>query len=170
MGKKVSIIGLQGIPLIKTGDNIPNIILTGLANNDLSLEDGDIFVIAQTIISKSLGRIRNLKDIKPSDRAFALYDKITPKARSKGIPIKEPELIQAILDESKEIVKAEHVLITETKHGFTCANAGIDKSNIEGVDNIALLPENSDEEAERIRAELRKKAERDCAVIISDSF
>ena len=69
-----------------------------------------------------------------------IYEKLTPKAKKAGIPIKSPELIQSILDDAKEIIKVEHVLITETKHGFICANAGIDKSNVEAENSITLLP------------------------------
>jgi coenzyme F420-0:L-glutamate ligase/coenzyme F420-1:gamma-L-glutamate ligase len=170
MTNKIELIGLQGIPLINPGDDISKIILNGLEQNKLSLESGDIILIAQTIISKSIGRIRNLKDIKPSEKAISLYEEITPKAESKNVPIKTPEHIQAILDESNEILKAEHVLITETKHGFVCANAGIDKSNVEGEDNIALLPVNSDEIAQKIRDILKKTIHQDVAVIITDSF
>ncbi|MFX1499643.1 MAG: coenzyme F420-0:L-glutamate ligase, partial [Promethearchaeota archaeon] len=85
-------------------------------------------------------------------------------------PEKNPELIQAILDESKEIVKSQHVLITETKHGFICADAGIDKSNVNGEGVITLLPENPDMEAEKIRIALKNRTEKDVAIIISDSF
>jgi len=166
----INIIGLKGIPIIKPGDNIPNILLESLDKNDLSLENGDIIIIAQTIISKSKGLIRILKDIKPSLKAIEIYEKLTPKSKSAGIPIKSPELIQAILDEAKEIIKVEHVLITETKHGFICANAGIDKSNVEGENSITLLPNNPDSEAEKIRKALKIITEKEVAIIISDSF
>ncbi len=166
----INIIGIQGIPFIKPGDNIGRIILESIKDNNLSLEDGDILVIAQTIISKSLGRIVDLKKIAPSNKALEIYEQHLKKAKNKGIPIKEPELIQLILDESKEILKVEHVIIVETKHGFVCANAGIDKSNIEGESNVALLPENADKEAERIRYTLKKLTNKDVAIIISDSF
>jgi len=170
MAPKIEIIGLKGIPLINPGDNISHIIFENLKNNKINLENGDIFVIAQTIISKSEGRIVNLDNIKPTEEAFEIYQKITPKAKERGIPIKEPELIQAILEESQEILKIEHVIITETKHGFVCANAGIDKSNIEGERCVALLPKNPDAVAENIRQELKKLTNKDVAVIISDSF
>ncbi|MFX1257892.1 MAG: coenzyme F420-0:L-glutamate ligase [Promethearchaeota archaeon] len=167
---KIKIIGLKNIPLIKKGDNISEIIINALKTNEISLEDGDIIVIAQTIISKSNGRVRNLNEIEPTERALKLYEVIAPKAESKGLPIKNSKLIQAILDESKEILKAEHVLITETKHGFICANAGIDKSNVEGEENITLLPENPDKDAEKIRKALKKLTNKNIAIIISDSF
>ncbi|MFX1364313.1 MAG: coenzyme F420-0:L-glutamate ligase [Promethearchaeota archaeon] len=170
ISKEIKIIGLKEVPLIQKGDNIPEIILKAINNNGLTLEDRDILIIAQTIISKSIGRTRNLNKITPSTKAFKLWKKITPKVKTHGLPEKNPELIQAILDESKEIVKSQHVIITETKHGFICADAGIDKSNVDGEGVITLLPENPDMEAEKIRITLKKKTEKDVAIIISDSF
>lgn len=170
MPKELRVIGLEGMPIIKPGDDLPIIILEALKKNGLSLESRDILVISQTIVSKSNGLIMNLRNIKPSERAIEIYNRITPKAKEKGIPIKRPELIQIILDESKEVIKAEHVLIVETKHGFVCANAGVDKSNVEGEDNVTLLPENSDEDAEKIRKTFKKLTKKDVAVIVSDSF
>jgi len=170
MKNKIDLIGLKGIPLIQPGDDISQIILEALKSNKLNLEDGDILIIAQTIISKSNGRIRNLKSIIPSKRAIEIYEIITPNAKSKGIPIKSPELIQAILEESNEILKKEHVLITETRHGFVCANAGVDQSNVKGEYNITLLPQNPDNDANEIRKALKKNTKKNVAIIISDSF
>ena len=167
---QIQIFGLRDIPLIKEGDKVSKIIIDALEKNGLTLKDRDIFVIAQSLISKSKGRIRDLTDIEPSERALDLYEDITPKARNQGIPIKDPKLIQAILDESKQIIRAEHVLITETNHGFICADAGIDKSNVEGERNVTLLPKNPDEDAEIIRKILKSKYKKDIAIIISDSF
>lgn len=170
MNKKIELIGLENFPLVKAGDNIAQIIFKKLNENNISLQNGDILVIAQTIISKSIGRIRNLKKIKPGKKAIEIYNRITPIGKKINIPIKSPELIQAILDESEAILKTEHVIIVETKHGFVCANAGIDKSNIEGENNISLLPENPDEEANKICSSLKKLTGKDLAIIISDSF
>ena len=167
---EIKIIGLKEIPLIKKGDDIPKIIISALNRNGLALENGDIIVIAQTIISKSSGRTKNLNEIIPSEKAFELYYSIAPKVKTHGLPEKSPELIQAILDQSKEVIKDEHVLITETKHGFICADAGIDKSNIEGDGIITLLPKNPDIEAEKIRSTLKDKTQKEIAIIISDSF
>ncbi|MHA2475180.1 MAG: coenzyme F420-0:L-glutamate ligase [Promethearchaeota archaeon] len=164
------VIGLEDIPLVKTGDDIPNILLKALQLSGLSLLDGDIMVIAQSLISKCTGRIANLNEITPSKEALELHEKITPKAKKLGLPEKDPKLIQLILNESKELVKSEHVIITETTHGFVCADAGIDKSNVEGDGIVTLLPENPDYEAEKIRKSLKKKTDKDIAVIISDSF
>ena len=170
MENHINLIGLKGIPLIKKKDNIANIILEAMKENNLTLDTGDIFVIAQTIISKSTGQIIDLEEVIPSKQANEIYNKITPLADKEKIPIKTPELIQKILDESKEIVKAEHVLIVETKHGFVCANAGIDKSNIEGETKVALLPKDSDFEAQNIRKEIETLTGKKVAIIISDSF
>ncbi|MHA1914231.1 MAG: coenzyme F420-0:L-glutamate ligase [Promethearchaeota archaeon] len=167
---EIEIIGLEDIPLVKIGDNIPDILLKSLKKSRISLLDGDVIVIAQSLISKCTGRIANLDEIIPSKEALELYETIGPKAERLGLPQKNPKLVQLILDESKEIVKTEHVIITETKHGFICADAGIDKSNVEGDGNVTLLPENSDYQAEKIRRSLKEKTDKDIAVIISDSF
>lgn len=166
----IQIIGLKDIPLIKKGDDISQIIIKAVANNNLTIEDGDIFVIAQTIISKTNGRVRNLENISVSQEATEIFENILPKAKNLGISAKSPELIQLILDESKEIIKAEHVLITETNHGFICANAGIDKSNFEGKTIVGLLPQKPDEDAQKIRQEIKSITQKNVAIIISDSF
>ncbi|MFW9771207.1 MAG: coenzyme F420-0:L-glutamate ligase [Candidatus Thorarchaeota archaeon] len=170
MNNKVELIGLKGIPLIKEGDDIAKIIVEKLTENNISLLDEDIFVIAQTIVSKSIGRTRDLKEVKPSKKAIQIYDKILPKAKEFNLPIKDPKLIQVILDESNSILRSEHVLIVETKHGFICANAGIDKSNVKGDNIVTLLPEHPDKEAKKIRDSLKGLTGRDVAIIISDSF
>ncbi|TKJ20822.1 MAG: coenzyme F420-0:L-glutamate ligase [Promethearchaeota archaeon Loki_b32] len=167
---KIKIIGLKEIPLIKKGDNISDIIIKALDRNGLPLQDGDIIVIAQTIISKSSGRTRNLNEIVPSEKALEIYKSIMPKTKLHGLPEKKPQLIQAILDESEQIIKSQHVLITETNHGFICADAGIDKSNVEGEGIVTLLPKNPDNEAEKIRITLKNKTKKEIAIIISDSF
>jgi len=170
MNDKINLIGIEDIPLIKTGDDLPSIIFNAIKQKSLTLENGDILVIAQTIVSKSLGRIRNLENIKPSQKAIELYKKMAQKTEKSGLPIKSPELIQAILDESKHVLKAEHVLVVETHHGFVCANAGIDQSNVGKKDSISLLPLDSDIEAKKIRISLQKLTGKKIAVIISDSF
>ncbi|MFW9820105.1 MAG: coenzyme F420-0:L-glutamate ligase [Candidatus Thorarchaeota archaeon] len=167
---EIKIYGLKGIPIIKNGDNIAEIIIHALKQNNLDLKERDIIVIAQSIISKSNGRTQNLSKIIPSERAIEIHESLKQKAKIHGLPEKVPELVQLILDESRQLVKNEHVLITETKHGFICADAGIDKSNTDGEGIITLLPENPDQDAEKIRKELKKKTRMDIAVIISDSF
>ena len=170
MNEKINIFGLKGIPLINKGDDLPSIILTALKHNNLTLENGDVLVIAQTIVSKSLGRIKKLGDIKPSQEALRIHEKMKPLSAKSGLPIKTPELIQAILDESTQVLKTEHVMVVETHHGFICANAGIDHSNTGGKDFISLLPLDSDKEAEKIRSSLQTSTGKKIAVLISDSF
>lgn len=170
MKEKVNLIAIKEIPLIKTGDDIPKIIFNALKLNNLEIENGDILVLAQTIISKSLGRTQSLNQIKPSQKAIEIFKKIAPLVKEYLLPEKSPELIQAILDESMEVIKTEHVMIVETHHGFVCANAGIDKSNVKGKDEITLLPFDSDKEAEKIRIILQRLTGKKIAVIISDSF
>lgn len=166
----IEIIALGNIPLVKKGDIIPDIILESLKHDGLSLKDKDIIVIAQSLVSKSIGQIRNLEEINPSEKAYEIFNKTIHKVEKQGLPKKDPQLIQLILDEAKKIIKTEHVLITETKHGFICANAGIDKSNIEGNRTVTLLPEDPDYQAEKIRISLMNKTQKEMAVIISDSF
>ena len=170
MRGKIEIFGVEDIPLIKNGDNIPLIIFNALTKNNTSLEDGDVVIIAQTILSKSLGNLRNIGDIVPSQEAIDLHNKMAPLIRKNNLPDKSPELIQAILDESRQVLKAEHVMIVETNHGFICANAGIDKSNVGKGDVISLLPLDSDKEAEKIRISLQNLTKKKIAVVISDSF
>jgi len=170
MNDNINLVGIEDIPLIKSGDNLPSIIFNALKHKNLTLENGDILVIAQSIVSKSLGRMRNLENIKPSQKAIEIYKKMAPLTEKSGLPIKTPELIQAILDESKQVLKAEHVLVVETHHGFICANAGIDQSNVGSKDSISLLPLDSDLEAKKIRNSLQKLTGKKIAVIISDSF
>ena len=167
---EINLIGIKGIPFIKKEDDIAEIILESLNKSNLSLKEGDILVIAQSIVSKSKGYIKNLKEITPSESAHQIYNKLVKKAQGIEVSTKSPELIQAIIDESKEIVKTEHVIIVETKHGFICANAGIDKSNVDGNDNVTLLPRDSDKEAKEIRLKLKDLTNQEIAVIISDSF
>jgi len=156
-----SVFGLQGIPSIKEGDDLGKIIAETASNRDLSLEDGDVIIVAQKIISKSEGRIVDLREITPSPFA----KKIARHTR------KDPRRVEVILDETREIIKMKgHHLITETYHGFVCANAGVDKSNIEGARYISTLPRDSDVSARIIRRRIKRLTGADVAVIISDTF
>lgn len=125
------------------------------------LAGGDVVVISQKVVSKAEGRVRHLSSVLPGDEARRLAERLD----------KDPALVQLILDESREVLRAERgVLITETRHGFVCANAGIDSSNLPEPDTVALLPEDPDASARRIRAELQAAAGRPLAVVVSDSF
>ncbi|MDD3454590.1 MAG: coenzyme F420-0:L-glutamate ligase [Methanobacteriales archaeon] len=141
---EIKIIGLSTIPLIKEGDDLATLIIEASKREHLKIEDGDIIVIAETIVSKAEGNTINLKGIKPGSVAKRL-------AEQTG---KDPRLVEAILRESKDIIKVGHdFIISETKHGFICANAGIDESNVE--EGMATpLPEDPDATAEKIRSSL----------------
>ncbi len=156
---------LPSIPLIKQGDNLAKIMLDSCRLASLSLADGDIFVLAQKIVSKSEGRIVRLADVKPSPRAFRLAE--TAK--------KDPRVVELILQESGEILRVRPgLIIAEHKQGFVCANAGIDKSNVapsggKSDENVLLLPKNADISAKKLRAALEKSAGRKFGVLIIDS-
>ena len=125
------------------------------------IADGDVVVVSQKIVSKAEGRIRRLAAAIPGGEARRLA----------AVLGKEPALVELILDESREVLRAERgVLITETHHGFVCANAGIDTSNLPEEGTVSLLPEDPDASARRIRAEIGAAAGTTPAVIVSDSF
>lgn len=156
----VSIIGVKGIPLIKPNDDLGRIICEALKRQGLSLENGDIVVVSQTVVSKAEGSIVKLSEVKPSVKAKIL-------AEATG---KEPEVVEVILRGSKNIVRLKHShLITQTKHGFVCANAGVDVSNVSGGDHVITLPKNPDESARRLRKRIKELTGKDVVVIISDT-
>jgi len=138
----IEIIPLKGIGLVKEGDDIAKLIVEAAKAQGVKIEDGDIIVVAHKIVSKAEGRIVDLKTITPSK--FAL--------RASKLLNKDPRVIEVILRESKRIVRMiKGHIICETRHGFICANAGVDKSNVEGEDFVVLLPKNPDVSAETIR-------------------
>jgi coenzyme F420-0:L-glutamate ligase/coenzyme F420-1:gamma-L-glutamate ligase len=123
--------------------------------------DGDVVVVSQKVVSKAEGRVRRLSAVQPGAEARRLA----------ALLGKEPALVELILAESREVLRAERgVLITETRHGFVCANAGVDSSNLAEPGTVALLPEDPDASARRIRAELQDAAGVRVAAIVSDSF
>ena len=131
-----------------------------LSSNQCGLEDDDILIISQKIISKQEGRVINLDIIIPSELSVGLASAYE----------KDPKLVEVVLSESKRIVRMEHgVIIVKTKHGFTCANAGIDQSNVDG-NFVTLLPIDPDGSAKLIHEEIKKKTGKKIAVIISDTF
>jgi coenzyme F420-0:L-glutamate ligase/coenzyme F420-1:gamma-L-glutamate ligase len=152
---------LDKFPLIKLGDNIAEIIVEIAGKNGLKIEDGDVIVVAQKIFSKTEKKVVKLKDVVPSKKAEEIA-KITRKS---------PKFVELVLRETKKIVKASReILIVEDKRGLICINAGIDKSNVEGGGNFALLPENPDESAEKCRMEIKKLTGKNVAVIICDTY
>jgi coenzyme F420-0:L-glutamate ligase/coenzyme F420-1:gamma-L-glutamate ligase len=156
---------LPGIPLVQPGDDLPAIVLAALQRTAISLQDGDILVFAQKIISKSEGRLVNLVGITPSPRAAGLAAQID----------KDPRLIELILRESNAVLRTRPgTIIVEHRRGFICANAGIDHSNVagEGISGeewVLLLPEDPDASADRLRAELEATSGVKLGVLVIDS-
>jgi coenzyme F420-0:L-glutamate ligase / coenzyme F420-1:gamma-L-glutamate ligase len=132
-----------------------------IAQAEVPMEDGDVLVIAHKIVSKAEGSVRSLRDVHPGERALAL-------AAQQG---RDPRHIQVVLDQSRSIVRAAAgVLICETRHGFICANAGVDSSNVPGADVVVVLPDDPDASARALRARIRELTGVVTAVVITDSF
>lgn len=161
----LTLFALQGFPLVGPGDDLPELIADTLSENKLTLQDGDVLVIAQKVISKAEGRLVNLTEVTPSEAAQDVAQ----------ITSKDPRLVELILAESKEVIRArKNLLIVEHKLGFISANAGIDHSNVSGPwgeaeDWVLLLPENPDESARRIRVSLEQQYKCRIGVLIIDS-
>ncbi|HET9506925.1 MAG TPA: coenzyme F420-0:L-glutamate ligase [Gaiellaceae bacterium] len=150
---------LEGIPEVEAGDDLAAL-LAAAAERAGGLEDGDIVVVAQKVVSKAEGRVVRLDDVEASARARALAG-----------GERDPRHLQVILDESARVVRSRPPLvIAETRHGFVCASAGVDASNARGAGTLVLLPLDPDASAARIRAGLRERTGRDVGVVVSDSF
>ena len=159
-GPPLYIFRVPGLPEIQKGENLSDVILVAARRARLQLEDGDIIVVAQKIVSKAEGRVARLASVKPSPQARELAARLAKDAR----------VVELVLQQSRRILRSDRVLIVETHHGFVCANAGIDHSNVPGVDVVTLLPQNPDRSAKQLAAALQKKTGKRVAVIISDTF
>jgi len=158
---ELRVIGLPGIPIVTPGADLVALIHQAAVAAPLSLQAGDIVVITQKIVSKAEGCVIALKDVTPSPWAEQY-------ARQWG---KDPRHVEVVLRQSRRIVRMDRgVLISETHHGFICANAGVDQSNIEGEEVVAVLPIDPDASARAIRQGLRELLGVEVAVIISDTF
>ncbi|MGB7955042.1 MAG: coenzyme F420-0:L-glutamate ligase [Candidatus Nitrosopolaris sp.] len=162
MKPRIEIIPIPVIPDIKAGDKMDIIILESMNNANEFLSEGDIVVVAQKVISKAEGRLIDLKLVNPSEKSLQI-------AKQND---KDPRLIELILNESVDILRlARGILIVETKRGLICANAGVDQSNVEkSNDYAALLPEDADLSARKLRHSLKRKTGIDVAVVITDTF
>jgi coenzyme F420-0:L-glutamate ligase / coenzyme F420-1:gamma-L-glutamate ligase len=160
--QEIKVIPLRILKNVEPGDKIYRLILRSMISQKQKFANGDIVVIAQKIVSKAEGRIVPLSSLTPSAKAIRLAKVYKKDAR----------VLELILRHSKNIVKiANGVIISETKHGFVCANAGIDQSNIiKSNENALLLPDDPDASANQIMNMLREKTNREVAVIIADSF
>jgi coenzyme F420-0:L-glutamate ligase/coenzyme F420-1:gamma-L-glutamate ligase len=151
------LIGVDGLPEIVAGDDLAQLI-----GARISLVAGDIVVVAQKVVSKAEGRTRDLADVTASDEAVRLAPDLVAQP--------DPRFVQVVLDESVRILRTERVLITQTRHGFVCANSGVDQSNIPGSEVVTLLPLDPDASAEHLRARLHEITGVTAAVIVSDTF
>jgi coenzyme F420-0:L-glutamate ligase/coenzyme F420-1:gamma-L-glutamate ligase len=160
----LEIVPLLGMPLIRAGDDLVELIALALKRNGVTLFSGDVLVVAQKIVSKAENRVVDLATIKPSEQAIALATDVDKDAR----------LVEVILSESVRIVRARRgVLIVEHRLGFIMANAGVDQSNVapgDGSQHVLLLPENPDRSAETLRRGLTAVTKTEIAVVINDSF
>jgi coenzyme F420-0:L-glutamate ligase/coenzyme F420-1:gamma-L-glutamate ligase len=158
---KLELVGIEGLPEFEPGVDIAALVTESTLRMGDGLRAGDVVVITQKVVSKAEGRLVPLRDVVPS--AFALA-----WATTHG---QDPRLVELVLRESRRIVRMDHgVLIAETHHGFVCANAGVDVSNVAGGEVAALLPKDPDGSARRIRDALVARAGVEIAVVITDTF
>lgn len=152
---------ISGVPMVQAGDDLPKLILDALKNSDMSLETGDIFVIASKIVSKSEGRIVALADVNPSEEAYRVALEVD----------KDPRIVELVLAESEAISRQRKgVLVTEHRLGFVSANSGLDASNVDDTNaNVLLLPINPDESAQKIREALESATGQKIAIVITDT-
>jgi coenzyme F420-0:L-glutamate ligase / coenzyme F420-1:gamma-L-glutamate ligase len=156
----VRLIRLPGLPEIHRGDDLSEQITNAARKGRLRFENGDVLVVAQKIVSKAEGAVVHLETIEPSPAAHAIA----------GRQKKDPRLVEVILKESRRLVRTDPVLISETRHGYICANAGVDHSNVPGGDVVTLLPRDPDHSAKTLAAALRKRTGKRIGLIISDTF
>jgi coenzyme F420-0:L-glutamate ligase/coenzyme F420-1:gamma-L-glutamate ligase len=157
----LSITALPGLPEIRPGDDLAELIELALRGQGKCLQAEDVLAVAHKVVSKAEGRIRALSAVAPGTRASELAAQLD----------KDPRLVQVILEESREVLRAQRgVLICVTHHGFVCANAGVDQSNAAGEGTVVLLPEHPDGSARSLRARLRELSGHAPAIIITDSF
>jgi len=157
----IQIFGLRRLPMMKQGDDVAECIVKAAKEEQLTIKNGDVLVVAQKIVSKAEGGIVHLQSVTPSSTAEEI-------AKESG---KDPRHVETILQQSKKIIRRKNAhLIVETKHGFICANAGVDRSNVEDPDSVTLLPVDADQSAHVIRERIRLLTGADVGVIISDTF
>jgi coenzyme F420-0:L-glutamate ligase/coenzyme F420-1:gamma-L-glutamate ligase len=154
----MQVIPIAGFPEVKVGDDLPGLVVEALKRAGAELEDGDVLVVAQSVVSKAEGRIVRLEEVEPSERALELAARLGKDGRE----------VELILRESSEIVRLGHVIISRTKHGFVCANAGVDRSN-SPPGAATLLPEDPDASAEEICERVKAELGAEVAVVVSDT-
>ncbi len=161
MSRSLTVIGLENIGLVKKGDNIAGLIVHSIRDEGLALNDDDVVVVSQKIISKADGLTVDLTTVKPSRRA----KQIAKHAK------KDPRLVELILEDSSKVLRADkQAFVVEGKNGFVCLNAGVDKSNVSGRQFYTRLPLDADESARKLRKELERLSGKRVAVIVGDTY
>jgi coenzyme F420-0:L-glutamate ligase/coenzyme F420-1:gamma-L-glutamate ligase len=156
----VKVIAVENLPLFNKGDNIGKLICEAAEKQGTPIQEDDILVVTHVAVSKAEGNIVNLDDVTPSDRASEIAAKMG----------RDPAMVEVVLREAKEIVRiGPNSIITETKYGIVAANSGVDRSNVKGDRNVALLPVDPDLSARKIRQEVKKNAGCNVSVIVSDT-
>ncbi len=161
MAGEIRIVGIEGLPEVRPGDDLAALILDAAQRQGLAFEGGDVVVVTQKVVSKAEGRIVDLESVEPGPFALQIAERWEKDAR----------VVELVLRESARIVRMDHgVMICETKHGFICANAGIDSSNVERLGTVALLPVDPDASAEAVLRRVRDATGAAVAVIVTDTF
>lgn len=157
----IAIIPVPGVPQIRPGDDLPALLLAAIDAAKVGLKDGDILVLCQKIVSKAEGAVVNLGTVTPSAFARQIADMWD----------KDPRMVEVVLNESSRIVRMKNgVVITESKHGWVCANSGVDASNTLADDVVILLPKDPDASARRLRLAIERERGTSIGVIITDTF
>jgi coenzyme F420-0:L-glutamate ligase/coenzyme F420-1:gamma-L-glutamate ligase len=154
---RVELIGVEGLPEVRPGDDLGELI-----RSKAQVQAGDVLVVAQKVVSKAEGRLINLESVVATEEAVRIASNLVAEP--------DPRMVQVILDESVRVLRSERVLITETRHGFVCANGGVDHSNVPGTDEVTLLPEDPDASANRLRNRMLEQTGVEVGVIVSDTF
>ena len=156
----IEIIPVFNLPIIKAGDDLTKLIFEATEKQKTSIQSGDIIILTHVIVARAEGNTVDLNKVTPSDFAKTYAQRFN----------KDPKLTEVVLQESQSIVRMSGgKLITETKHGFVCANSGVDRSNVPGAQIVALLPTDPDRSAQKIRDKMRELTGKEVAIIISDT-
>ncbi|MFQ5898831.1 MAG: coenzyme F420-0:L-glutamate ligase [Candidatus Methylomirabilia bacterium] len=160
MAPRFEVIGIQGLPEIRQGDDLGRLIVEAGTRQGTPLEECDCLVVSQKILSKAEGRLVHLTAVTPSAAALAMAHELG----------RDPRVVELILSESRRVVRMDKgILIVETRHGWICANGGVDQSNVD-LDTASLLPEDPDRSAHSLRERIRGLTGQEIAVIVSDTF
>jgi coenzyme F420-0:L-glutamate ligase/coenzyme F420-1:gamma-L-glutamate ligase len=158
---RVEVLGLSGIPEVRPGDDLVELALDACARDGIAVEDRDVFVFTQKVVSKSEGRFLSLAEVAPSEVAIRFGERWG----------RDPKLVEVALQEAHRVVRMDRgVLITETAQGLVCANSGVDASNVGSADTVCLLPRDPDASAAALRATLQERTGKSLAVLVTDTF